>query len=42
MADAIEGRLSENVWLGGQQPSKDDADEFAKLAGAMPNVETHP
>ena len=42
MVDAIEGRLNENTWLGGAQPSKDDAEEFVNLAGAMPNVETHP
>ena len=42
MVDAIESKLNENTWLGGQQPSKDDAEEFTKLAGAMPNVATHP
>ena len=42
MVDAIESRLAENVWLGGQQPSKEDAEEFTKLAGSVPNVDTHP
>ena len=41
MVDAIESRLGENQWLGGQQPSKEDADEFKGLAG-VPNVDTHP
>ena len=42
MVDAIESRLQENQWLGGQQPSKEDADEFAGLSGSVPNVDTHP
>jgi hypothetical protein len=42
MVDAIESRLTENLWLGGQQPSKEDAEQFAALAGAVPNVDTHP
>ena len=42
MVDAIESRLGENQWLGGQQPSKDDAAEFTGLSGAIPNVDTHP
>jgi len=42
MVDAIESRLSENQWLGGQQPSKEDSEEFAKLGGSAPNVDTHP
>ena len=41
MVDAIESRLGENQWLGGQQPSKEDADEFKGLDG-VPNVDTHP
>ena len=42
MVDAIESKLGENSWLGGQQPSKDDAVEFTTLAGAYPSVTTHP
>ena len=42
MVDAIESRLGENQWLGGQQPSKDDAAEFLGLSGAIPNVDSHP
>jgi len=42
MVDAIESRLSENQWLGGQQPSKEDSEEFAKLGGSAPSVDTHP
>ena len=42
MVDAIESKLGENVWLGGQQPSKDDKEAFAGLNGACPNVDTHP
>ena len=42
MVDAIESRLGDNQWLGGQQPSKDDADEFKKLGDTLPNVDTHP
>ena len=42
MVDAIESRLTENQWLGGQQPSSDDAQEFTGLSGAIPNVDTHP
>ena len=42
MVDAIESRLGENQWLGGQQPSKEDASEFAAMNGNAPNVDTHP
>ena len=42
MVDAIESRLGENQWLGGQQPSKEDAEQFAAMGGNAPNVDTHP
>ena len=42
MVDAIESKLGDNVWLGGQMPSKDDKEEFANLNGKAPNVDTHP
>lgn len=45
MVDAIEQKLnsSDGMWLGGQQPSKDDAEQFTTL-GASPalSVATHP
>ena len=31
-ANSIEGKLGENPWLGGQQPSKEDAETFASMA----------
>jgi len=42
MVDAIESKLGDNVWLGGQMPSKDDKEAFANLNGKSPNVDTHP
>ena len=42
MVEEIEKKLGENVWLGGQQPSKDDAEKFAALGAQVPNVATHP
>lgn len=42
MVDAIETRLGENQWLGGQQPSKEDNDQFVALGDNVPNVDTHP
>ena len=42
MVDAIESRLAENQWLGGQNPSKEDSEQFVSMAGASPNVDTHP
>ena len=42
MVDALESRLNDNMWLGGQQPSKEDAEEFAKLGGKLPNCDSHP
>ena len=42
MVDAIESRLNENQWLGGQQPTKEDATAFADLAGKLPSADTHP
>ena len=41
MVDAIESKLGDNVWLGGQQPSKDDADQVKSL-GDAPSAATHP
>ena len=41
MIDVIESKLEQNQWLGGQLPSKDDAEQFKALASA-PNSETHP
>ena len=41
MVDAIESRLAENQWLGGQQPSKDDAESYVAL-GSAPVCDTHP
>ena len=41
MVDAIESKLGDNIWLGGQQPSKEDAEQFISL-GQAPNVATHP
>ena len=42
MVDAIESKLNDAVWLGGQQPSKEDATSFAELADKMPSADTHP
>ena len=42
MVDAIESRLGENQWLGGQMPSKEDADQYTALNGVMPSAATHP
>ena len=41
MVDALESKLQQNIWLGGQAPSKEDSEAFAKQDGA-PNVDTHP
>ena len=42
MADAIESRLNDKVWLGGDQPSKEDAEQYAALAANPPRVDSHP
>ena len=42
MVDAIETKLATESWLGGQQPSKDDAEAFTSLAGVFPSAATHP
>ena len=42
MVDAIEAKLEQNQWLGGQQPSKEDAEQFVALGDNAPNVDTHP
>lgn len=41
MVDAIENKLQQNQWLGGQQPSSEDAEAFKNMDGT-PNVDTHP
>ena len=41
MVDAIESKLQQNQWLGGQQPSDEDAEAFKNMAAA-PVVDTHP
>ena len=40
--DALEARLADSQWLGGQLPSADDRDELEALAGAVPSPDTHP
>ena len=40
--DVIERRLGENVWLGGDQPSREDAMAFNALVGNEPDEESHP
>lgn len=42
MVDGIESKLANAQWLGGQQPSKEDAEAFAALNGTYPNVDSHP
>ena len=42
MLDVIESRLQECQWLGGQSPSQDDAEGFASLNGAVPDVDMYP
>ena len=41
MVDAIESKLVQNQWLGGQQPSSEDAEQFKNMPNP-PNVDTHP
>lgn len=41
MVDAIEKRLGDNMWLGGQAPGSADREEFEKL-GKVPNANSHP
>ena len=38
----LENRLQSSSWLGGDMPSKEDAERFAALGGNEPNAETHP
>ena len=40
--DAIESRLEECMWLGGQQPSSLDAEQLQAIGSEVPNVDTHP
>ena len=46
MIDAIEQKLagSDDIWLGGQQPSKEDAEQFASLVASRTDLSpaTHP
>ena len=43
IVDAIEAKLEGKQWLsGGQQPSKEDAEQFVALGGSAPNVDFHP
>lgn len=46
MIDAVEQKLagSDDVWLGGQQPSKEDAEQFASIEASRADVSpaTHP
>ena len=38
----IELKLGDNLWLGGQQPSKDDAEKFTVMGGNATSAEKHP
>ena len=38
----IENRLEASPWLGGDMPSKEDAERFAALGNKAPYAETHP
>ena len=40
--DAIESRLEECMWLGGQQPSSLDAEQLQAIGSEVPSVDTHP
>ena len=40
--DQLEKQLSENQWLGGQQPSAADREQFEALNGAFPDVMQFP
>jgi hypothetical protein len=40
--DALEGRLNDAQWLGGQQPSAEDREAFEGLSGAVPSADSHP
>ena len=43
IVDAIEAKLEGKQWLsGGQQPSKEDAEQSVALGGSAPNVDFHP
>ena len=41
MVDAIEKKLGDNMWLGGQAPGSADREEFEKLS-KIPNANSHP
>ena len=40
--DALEARLADAQWLGGQLPSGEDRESWAGLDGAVPSPDTHP
>lgn len=42
MVDAIEKKLNENQWLGGQAPGTADRESFDGLNGKVPDVAKHP
>lgn len=43
MVEAIEKRLTGDCqWLGGQQPSKEDAEQFTALGANVPDASKHP
>ena len=39
--DDIERKLADNMWLGGQEPSKEDREAFTGLNGC-PDADSHP
>ena len=40
--DALEARLADAQWLGGQLPSAEDRESWEELAGKVPSTDTHP
>ena len=40
--DAIEAKLADAQWLGGQQPSVEDREAFEAHATSHPDVSAHP
>ena len=41
-ANAIEAKLKNQQWVGGQTPTKEDADAFKAISGTNLSCETHP
>merc|ERR1712134_143023 len=41
-ANAIEAKLKNQQWVGGQTPTKDDKDAFDAISGTNLSCETHP